>query len=93
MVYVNNGVTYKVQVNAVLNVTGVPPTRQVNTGAGLTGGGNLSQNITIAVAPGGIGATELNNTSTEGQCPFTFSPLKHSTINLLPFLFIIILIK
>jgi hypothetical protein len=69
MVYVNNGVTYKVQVNAVLNVTGVPPTRQVNTGAGLTGGGNLSQNITIAVAPGGIGATELNNT---GVAPGTY---------------------
>ena len=62
MMYVNNGVTYKVQVNAVLNVTGVPSTRQVNAGTGLTGGGDLSVNRTISVAPGGIGATELDNT-------------------------------
>ncbi|QGH72149.1 MAG: tail fiber protein [Caudovirales sp. ctOwN3] len=62
MVYVNNGVTYKVQVNAVLNVSGVPSTRVVAAGTGLTGGGALSSNITISVAPGGIGATELDNT-------------------------------
>jgi hypothetical protein len=62
MMYVNNGVTYKVQVNAVLNVTGVPSTRQVNAGTGLTGGGDLSVNRTISVAPGGIGTTELDNT-------------------------------
>jgi hypothetical protein len=62
MMYVNNGVTYKVQVNAVLNVTGVPSTRQVNAGTGLTGGGDLSVNRTISVASGGIGATELDNT-------------------------------
>lgn len=62
MVYVNNGVTYKVQVNAVLNVSGVPTTRTVTAGAGLTGGGALSANITITVANGGIGASQLNNT-------------------------------
>ena len=62
MMYVNNGVTYKVQVNAVLNVSGVPSTRQINAGTGLTGGGDLSQNRTISVAPGGIGSTELDNT-------------------------------
>lgn len=69
MMYVNNGVTYKVQVNAVLNVTGVPQTRQINAGAGLTGGGDLSQNRTISVAPGGIGASQLNNT---GVAPGTY---------------------
>jgi hypothetical protein len=62
MMYVNNGVTYKVQVNAVLNVTGVPSTRQVNAGTGLTGGGDLSVNRTISVAVGGIGSTQLDNT-------------------------------
>ena len=62
MMYVNNGVTYKVQVNAVLNVSGVPSTRQINAGTGLTGGGDLSQNRTLSVAPGGIGSTELDNT-------------------------------
>ena len=60
--YVNSGVTYKVQVNAVLNVSGVPSTRQVNAGTGLTGGGDLSVNRTISVAVGGIGSTQLDNT-------------------------------
>ena len=62
MVYVNNGVTYKVQVNALLNVSGVPTSRVVAAGTGLTGGGALSSNITISVAPGGIGASQLDNT-------------------------------
>ena len=52
--YVNNGVTYKIQVNAVLNVSGVPSTRAILTGAGLTGGGDLSVNRTISVAVGGL---------------------------------------
>ena len=62
MMYVNNGVTYKVQVNSVLDVSGVPTTRQVNAGTGLTGGGDLSVNRTISVAVGGIGSTQLDNT-------------------------------
>ena len=62
MIYVNNGVTYKVQVNAVLNVSGVPSTRTISAGAGLTGGGDLSANRTLAVAVGGIGSTQLDNT-------------------------------
>ena len=62
MIYVNNGVTYRVQVNAVLNVSGVPSTRTITAGAGLTGGGDLSANRTFAVAVGGIGSTQLDNT-------------------------------
>lgn len=62
MMYVNNGNTYKVQVNAVLNVSGVPSTRVVAAGTGLTGGGALSSNITISVAPGGIGYDQLDAT-------------------------------
>lgn len=62
MMYVNNGVTYKVQVNAVLNATGVPSTRTITAGAGLTGGGDLSANRTFGVAVGGIGSTQLDNT-------------------------------
>ena len=62
MMYVNNGVTYKVQVNAVLNVSGVPTTRAIIAGTGLTGGGTLASNVTISVAPGGIGSTQLDNT-------------------------------
>lgn len=49
MMYVNNGTTYKVQVNSVLAVSGVPATRTLTAGAGLTGGGNLTQDRTFAV--------------------------------------------
>ena len=62
MAYVHNGVTYKVQVSSVLNVSGVPTTRQVIAGTGLTGGGQLSSNVTLSVAPGGIGYTQLDTT-------------------------------
>jgi hypothetical protein len=62
MMYVNNGVTYKVQVNSVLNVSGVPTSRAIIAGTGLTGGGTLASNVTISVAPGGIGATQLDDT-------------------------------
>jgi hypothetical protein len=62
MAYVHNGVTYKVQVSSVLNVSGVPTTRQVIAGTGLTGGGQLSSNVTLGVAPGGIGYTQLDAT-------------------------------
>jgi hypothetical protein len=74
MMYVNNGNTYKVQVNAVLNVSGVPTTRVVAAGTGLTGGGALSSNITISVAPGGIGASQLDNT---GVTPGVYGDATH----------------
>lgn len=69
MMYVNNGSTYKVQVSAVLNVSGVPTTRTITTGAGLTGGGDLSTNRTISVAVGGIGYSEL---AASGVTPGTY---------------------
>lgn len=62
MMYVNNGNTYKVQVNSILNVSGVPTSRAVIAGTGLIGGGTLATDITISVAPGGIGATQLDTT-------------------------------
>ena len=74
MIYVNNGVTYKVQVNAVLNVSGVPTTRAVIAGTGLIGGGTLATDITISVAPGGIGASELDNT---GVTPGVYGDATH----------------
>lgn len=69
MMYVNNGTTYKVQVSAVLNVSGVPTTRTITAGAGLTGGGDLSANRTISVAVGGIGYSEL---AASGVTPGTY---------------------
>jgi len=62
MAYVRDGVNYRVQVNDVLTINGVPVTRQVIAGTGLYGGGPLSSDVTLGVAPGGIGPTELANT-------------------------------
>lgn len=59
MAYVNNGQTYKVQVSAVLNVSGVPTSRQILTTGGLTGGGDLSTNRTLSIATGGVGYDQL----------------------------------
>ena len=51
--------SYQVTADQLVSVTGVPTTRQVIAGTGLTGGGQLLNNVTISVAPGGIGTTEL----------------------------------
>jgi hypothetical protein len=51
-----------VQVADILNYSGVPVTRQVLAGTGLTGGGQLTSNVTLSVAAGGIGPTQLANT-------------------------------
>jgi hypothetical protein len=57
-----SGTTYKVQFSQMMSNIEVPASRRVNAGTGLTGGGSLSADITIAVANGGIGDQQLDVT-------------------------------
>jgi hypothetical protein len=67
--YVRDGVSYQVTADQIVSVTGVPTTRQVIAGTGLMGGGQLLNNVTLSVAPGGIGSTEL---AASGVTPGTY---------------------
>lgn len=59
MMIVYQGNNYQIRVGDLLSVAGVPTTRQVIAGTGMTGGGALSSNVTLSIAPGGVGSTEL----------------------------------
>lgn len=48
----------------------VSNTRSINTGTGLTGGGNLTADITISLASSGVAAGTYNNSATQVK-PFT----------------------
>lgn len=52
--YVIEGNTYKVQFANIAAVGAVPSTREINTGSGLGGGGDLSANRTLFILPGGV---------------------------------------
>jgi len=62
MMIVYQGNNYQIRVGDLLSVAGVPTTRQVIAGTGMTGGGQLSSNVTLSVAPKGINGTLLSDT-------------------------------
>ena len=62
MMIVYQGNNYQIRVGDLLSVAGVPTTTQVIAGTSLTGGGQLTGNVTLSVATGGITSTQLNTT-------------------------------
>ena len=60
--YVLEGRTYKVQFANIAAVGAVPSTREINTGSGLGGGGDLSANRTLYILPGGVDDSRLSVT-------------------------------
>ena len=62
MPYIIDGRTYKVQFANIAAVGAVPSTREINTGSGLGGGGDLSANRTIYILPGGVDDSRLSAT-------------------------------
>ncbi len=60
--YVFEGNTYKVQFANIAAVGAVPSTREINTGSGLSGGGDLSANRTLFILPGGVDDSMLTTT-------------------------------
>ena len=62
MMIVYQGNNYQIRVGDLLSVSGVPITRQVIAGTGMTGGGALSSDVTLSVAVAGIGGTQLDST-------------------------------
>ena len=61
MVCVIGGITYQVPFIDLQSPISVPASREINTGGGLQGGGDLSANRTLSIAEGGVTPNKLSN--------------------------------
>jgi hypothetical protein len=59
MVCVIGGITYQVPFIDLQSTVSVPASRLINTGGGLQGGGDLSQDRTLSIATGGVTSDKL----------------------------------
>ena len=59
MVCVIGGITYQVPFIDLQSTVSVPASRMINTGGGLQGGGDLSQDRTLSIATGGVTSDKL----------------------------------
>jgi len=81
--YVLSGVTYKVSLNAILAAGYVPTTRTITAGAGLTGGGALSSDITLSASFSASNPAAGNTTASPGSAStLTRSDHVHPAVNL-----------
>ena len=62
MMIVYQGNNYQIRVGDLLSVAGVPTTRQVIAGTGMSGGGQLSSNVTLSIAQKGVTSALIEDT-------------------------------
>ena len=62
MPYIIDGQTFKVQFANIAAVGAVPSSREINSGSGLGGGGDLSANRTLYILPAGVADSMLTTT-------------------------------